>query len=329
MAFLAPGCRQVSPPREKAIYHWKSNYAPGGYAQRFLEKQGIQTLYLKFFDVDLDRSSGMPVPIAPLQAVTIQGYEVIPVVFITQNALKAMTDSSAEHYAERVCDKIRAMTRQLRLATVREWQIDCDWTADTRDRYFRLLQRVRKETADEGIRLSVTLRLYPYKYAHEMGVPPADRAMLMCYNMGNLKKASTRNSILDTDELKKYLGAKRPYPLPLDIALPVFSWYVWFRGLSYMGLAYPSEVESLTCLEERAGRSVFRKDTVVNGRAFLQGDWLRREEVSAENLRKARRMLYRELAGQASGRIALFHLDSLTLNKYPTDALEQILNGDH
>ena len=311
------------------MYHWKSVYAPGAFGQDFLQRQGIRTLYLKFFDVDLDPESHNPVPVAPLNAGTIRGYNVIPVVFITQNALKAMTDSSTEQYAVLISGRIRDMSRQYQLADVGEWQIDCDWTAGTRDRYFRLLKKIREEAGKEGIGLSVTLRLYPYKYPHEMGVPPADRAMLMCYNMGNLKKASTQNSILDTEELAKYLGTNRPYPLRLDIALPVFSWYVWFRGMAYMGLAYPSEVESLHVTELKEGRYHFRTDTVINGRVFLKGDWLRKEEVSSGDLRKARRMLDRELAGQAPGRIALFHLDSLTLSKYPSDALDHILDGGH
>jgi hypothetical protein len=329
MAFLPWGCRQPRPAREKAMYYWKSSLAPGGYEERFLAGHGIRTLYLKFFDIGLDPSSGRPVPIAPLNARAIQGYNVVPVVFITQNALKAMTDSSAEPYATLICGKIRAMTLQMQWAPVREWQIDCDWTAGTRETYFRLLEKIRKEARAEGIALSVTLRLYPYKYPHDMGVPPADRAMLMCYNMGNLKKAATRNSILDTDELGKYLGAGRPYPLPLDVALPVFSWYVWFRGPAYMGLAYPAEVDALAAREEKDGRYPVRSDTVVNGRAFLKGDWLRREDVSVVALQKARRMLERELAGQRPGRIALFHLDSLTLRNYSSDAIESVLDGGH
>lgn len=326
MAFLPLACKQGPPPPEPAVYYWRSVFNPGTFETAFLRDHHIRKVYLRFFDVDLDLSTGRPAPIAPLRAGSLAGYDVIPVVFITQNALRAMPDSAAGNYAKLICTRIRAMADEFRMGPIREWQVDCDWTAATRDKYFALLKKVKE--VDGKIQLSVTLRLYPYKYRHEMGVPPADRAMLMCYNMGNLKKPATANSIIDTDEMEKYLNVNQHYPLPLDAALPLFEWYVWFRGMEYIGLAYPSEVRGLP-LQQQDGKLFFMRDTVVDGRLFRKGDWLRHENVRTEALLKARTLIDEELAGQRPGRIALFHLDSITLSKYPSDALEQVLRGSH
>lgn len=326
MAFLPLACQQSPPPPEPAVYHWRSGFNPGPYETAFLRDHRVRKVYLRFFDVDLDPATGKPAPVAPLRAGSLEGYDVIPVVFITQQALRAMPDSAAGMYAKLICARIRTMAQQFRMRPIKEWQVDCDWTAATRERYFALLKKVKEE--DEKIQLSVTLRLYPFKYRHEMGVPPADRAMLMCYNMGNLKRSATANSIIDTDEMEKYLNVNQHYPLPLDAALPLFEWYVWFRGMEYIGIAYPSEIKGLP-LREQDGKLFFTQDTVAHGRLFRKGDWLRHEAVSQEALLKARTLIDEELAGQRPGRIALFHLDSITLSKYPSNALEQVLRGSH
>jgi hypothetical protein len=328
IAFVPMGCRTRATPPERTAYHWRAAIGPGPYETRFLRDHRIQTLFVRFFDVDLDLASGKPSPIAPLRSLNVDGADVVPVVFITKNALKAMPDSATGTYARLISNRIRSMAQQFGLGSIHEWQIDCDWTAATREKYFAILNKIREEAKADRIQLSVTLRLYPYKYRHEMGVPPADRAMLMCYNMGNLKKPSTRNSILDPAEMKKYLGAGSPYPLPLDAALPLFEWYAWFRGMEYIGLAYPSEVRGLPLLEKN-GKIFLARDTVVGGRLFREGDLLRHENVDATSLQKARSLVSKELGQQKAWRLALFHIDSITLSKYSPDALEQVLSGDH
>ncbi|MBK7469002.1 MAG: hypothetical protein IPJ43_20660 [Saprospiraceae bacterium] len=52
-----------------------------------------------------------------------------------------------------------------------------------------------KSISDKEI--SATLRLYPYKYTDNMGVPPVDKVMLMCYNLLNPLENLKQNSILD------------------------------------------------------------------------------------------------------------------------------------
>ena len=114
-----------------------------------------------------------------------------------------------------------------------EIQIDCDWTKYSKEKYFYLLKKI-KELSDK--KLSCTLRLYPYKYPDIMGVPPVDKATLMCYNLIKPLSQQNKNSILDIEELKKYLNEKKSSPLHLDIVLPTFYWTQLYQNNQFVQL---------------------------------------------------------------------------------------------
>jgi hypothetical protein len=328
--FLCEACNTTPAAPERAMYHWKSVYRPNSMETAFMANYRIKTLYVKFFDVDADPITGQPIPVATLQPDSSfpDSINIVPVVFITQPALQQMKGADADSFASKISNRIRQICTNAGITETEEWQLDCDWTEKSKADYFRLVEAVKKIAHRQKTNLSVTLRLYPYKYQTVMGVPPADKALLMCYNMGNLTHANTANSIIDPDEMKKYLTVGKPYPLPLDAALPLFSWHVWFREKTYLGLVYPAELEGIACLTQTGNKRVFTKDTTISGRLFLKGDWLREERSDPEQLAQARELIRNSLGGQRIQRLALFHLDSLILNKYDPDALEALF-GRH
>jgi hypothetical protein len=67
------------------------------------------------------------------------------------------------------------------------------------------------------------------QYRERTGVPPVDRGMLMFYNMGKLSAEPGARSIYDADAAERYLARVGEYPLPLDLALPIWSWTVQVR----------------------------------------------------------------------------------------------------
>ena len=328
--FLCEACNTPAAVPERAMYHWKSVYRPNGMESAFLYHHGISTLYVKFFDVDADPLTGKPIPIATLQALSPfpDSMNIVPVVFITHAALRQMNRANTDSFASKISTRIIQICTNAGITHIKEWQLDCDWTEKSKTDYFKLVDAVKKIAHRQQIKLSVTLRLYPYKYQTLMGVPPADKALLMCYNLGNLTNAATANSIIDPDEMKKYLTVGKPYPLRLDAALPLFSWHVWFRDKTYIGLVYPTELDGVACLTQTGNKRVFTKDTTISGRLFLKGDWLREERSDPEQLAKARELIRTSLGGKRIQRLALFHLDSLILNKYDPDALEALF-GRH
>lgn len=95
------------------------------------------------------------------------------------------------------------------LKAITALQIDGDWTPRTRSAYFRLLSTIKRERPE--LDLSVMVRLHQYRNREANCIPPADRGLLMCYNVAPVKQRQTRDAIYDEAILKGYLKA-RPTP---------------------------------------------------------------------------------------------------------------------
>ncbi|TWW01898.1 hypothetical protein FEF09_04865 [Chitinophaga pinensis] len=301
---------------------------PSGDPQDSLRRAlDVSHVYLHLFDVDWSENLSMPIPKAEFRG----AYEVrqfvsggyTPVVFITNRTFERMADSSCAQLAQRVADKINKLNSEIQYTTDTavtkeikepEIQIDCDWTAGTRDKYFHFLREIRQ--LFPGYTLSATIRLYPYKYPDKTGVPPVDRGMLMCYNLGNIKDAGTINSVFDINTLKQYLSGK-DYPLSLDIAFPVFGWYAWFRGNEFKGIVHdgPEFIEdtsSFVALDKQRYR--IRTDTVLGENYYRAGDILRMEYPDTATLQTAIRLVEEKIPDYQ--RIAFYHWHQSSIRTY-------------
>lgn len=171
--------------------------------------------------------------------------------------------------------------------------------------------------------------MHQVKYLQSNGVPPVDKGLLMCYNMGDLRKWGDHNSILNMEALEAYTGNSRisNYPLSLDLALPLFEWTVLFRNRQYAGLLRNMEQQQLEdrSLFQPAGKHLYTalKDTLLNGYPLRQGEVLRYETSDPAVLQKAAKHLARQRQNY-SPVVVLYHLDSLTLRKHQMHELEDI-----
>jgi hypothetical protein len=103
-----------------------------------------------------------------------------------------------------------------------EIQIDCDWTAGTRDDYFNFLKQLKTVSGKE---ITSTLRLHQVKDKKVMGIPPVSKVYLMCYSTSSPLENSGKNSILDLQLMENYLADLDKYPIKnIDVALPLYSW---------------------------------------------------------------------------------------------------------
>ena len=206
--------------------------------------------------------------------------------------------------------------------------MDCDWTPETRDAYFYFLEELRRLLPD-SLLLSATIRLHQVKYPEQTGIPPVDRGMLMFYNMDNVRAADTRNSILDRSVASAYYNRLDEYPLPLDVALPVFGWVVVRRegkvvqllsGLDERALADTARFEAL------GGAKLFRvkRSTYLNAYYLYAGDSLRVEKVEADSLRAAWSDLRMRLPRERR-HLALYHLDTASVNRLNHEEIRHIL----
>ena len=325
------------PPKaatERGFYYWKSKLELRPTEQTALTALNVKKLYVKLFDVVASADGSGNEPVARLQTdsnatryLQEQQLQIIPVVFITNETL-LRTDTA---HINQLADNILRLTHQLcagfQQDTFSELQLDCDWTQSTKQAYFLLLQKMKAGLKEyprlQGCTLSATIRLHQVRYYSRTGIPPADKGLLMCYNMGNLKNPATNNSILNPDELKSYLVQMEQYPLPLDVALPLFDWLVLFREGLYKGVISSIKQNQLTSAAGTwtENRFRFHTDTTLQLIAFRKGDEVRLEESRKEDLEACIHFLKKRI-NHSRITISFYHLDSNIISKHPTYELE-------
>lgn len=325
--FLMSGCKHQ--PREvtASFYYWKTIFQLKPVEKKYLNQFGSKKIYVRIMDIDLDGNSGLPVPVSPIsfKEKLPNTLVIVPVVFIVNNALKNLNSQQLEKLSHQIIYFVDGKIRQAGKNRFEELQIDCDWTASTRINYFYLLKKLKEQLSPKQT-LSVTLRLHQLKNQQFTGIPPVNRVMLMCYNMGNLRKYGLQNSILELAELKKYLGDNLDlYPLPTDVALPIFSWAVVFRDRQYAGISKRINMELLqdknNFMEKDDHFYVVKKALPNIG--LMQGDEIRWENATVEDLRKTSSYLSQKLKPEPVNLI-FFHLEESVLKNYTHDELESI-----
>ncbi len=328
---------------ERGFYYWKSRLQLDTAGLNSIAQLHASYLYVKFFDVTLVNDGNRPVPVARLTADSLtivqlkeNKVEIVPVVFITNESLIENDSTALQQLAQNIATLLSNISKQLEQDQYSELQIDCDWTQQTKAGYFFLLHEVRKQMQQSALfknsLLSATIRLHQVKYSSKTGIPPVDKGLLMCYNMGNLKNPATNNSIIEVDELKKYLGGLKSYPLKLDVALPLFEWSVLFRKNQFKGIVQsvnPSTLSNSICSKEN-NRYQFLVDTTISNIQFYKGDVLRYEESTAAVLQQTAAYVAAEVSpNNQQTRILFYHLDPLLLSKHPTHELEALYSRFH
>lgn len=303
--------KQTRPPRPlhhttstNAIYHWKGIFNPTDEELDFMANHDIGRLYIRMFDIateyDANSDSMVAVPIATtrFEQAPPRSVEVVPVTYITVDALRKI-EGEESSYAHLIVERMKAMVSYNDCGIIKEIQYDCDWTASTRHIFFALCRHTCDILHDEGVDLSVTVRL------HQMTqeAPMADRGVLMLYNTGALRNPNTRNSILDVADVEPYLR-KCNYPLPLDYAYPTYGWSLLFR-------------------DNRFVRIVSDGDSVE----LADNETLRVERATASEVLDVKHRAERAFGRPYQSNI-IYHLDINQLNNYTEDEINQILAGN-
>ncbi|RFS20985.1 hypothetical protein DVR12_16680 [Chitinophaga silvatica] len=324
LIFLGMGCKQA--PRNvitPAFYYWKQTWDTNNSQQTVLEQLPAKRLYVKLFDVTTTGDNNiLPVAVLRTKAPLPKDLEIVPVVFL-MNEIWAHADST-------LVTKVAELVSQqcANISNISEIQLDCDWTQTTRKAYFNFIEQIRKHPFFRHKTISATIRLYQLKYAAKAGVPPVDKGLLMCYNMGDMRKAGEHNSILDLNTLQSYIGNNTisRYSLPLDIALPLFEWEILFRqGLNYEGIVRNVDVLDPSVFSKTSTQLyTVKKDTVLNGYKLRQNDVIRHEFIDATTLKQASKLIAKQLP-HGNRAVIFYHLDSLILRNYPLNELQETI----
>ncbi|MEZ4935149.1 MAG: hypothetical protein R2788_23825 [Saprospiraceae bacterium] len=262
----------------------------------------------------------------------IQDLQLVPTVFLTNRVFSQ--DIQIDTLAGQVSQKIREITDHFRYlispyqwrdmdnAEVTDWeakdslanliqsrfleriteiQLDCDWTPSTRERYFAFINAMKKK--NPGMAISCTVRLHQFRDREAAGIPPVDQATLMCYNVAPPKDPAVNDAIFDAALVNGYLK-NGTYPLPLEAALPMFSWGALFHENQFKGLASglsKTDVENnplFVAVGENRYR--FTQDTVFSEVYMRQGNIVRLDAASPQELE--------QLAGQLAAIDAVYGL---------------------
>lgn len=310
------------PSYQRGVYHWKTTYNPTEWEKEWMKEHRVGRLYVKLFDVVAGEDANEPdwkmVPVATtvFKQKLPADMDVVPVVYITVDAIRALEmnewgwSESTSLYAKLLVKRIDAMMADHYDGTVREVQLDCDWTEQTEAHFFRFAQSVKALLHQRNITLSGTLRLHQLR---EVENPvrnhwgsadsiPFDRSLLMCYNTGQLQDYATKNAILDFADVEPYLKQYHLDSLPrTDVAYPVYGWGVEFdvRGV-FQRLVHSSQL--------------------AEARKTMQRNVKFREEWGEpQQIQKVQNALP-DL--DTLHTVILYHLDSLNLSRYSHEDIE-------
>jgi hypothetical protein len=341
MAIAVASCGRKNEIKvERAFYYWKT--APHSLVEKeseVLYNIKVKKLYIKFFEVAPDPIlSAIPVsktnfkletnyyynddnPVKNYQDWQRDSLTVIPTIFVLNETLKDITGDQLDSLAKNINFLIKKYYREkFNSSFIRfeEIQIDCDWTESTSTNYFELLRKVKVVS---GKQVSCTLRLYPYKYPDKMGVPPVDRVMLMCYNLLSPLEEN-KNTILDLKELESYLAGVPRYPLPIDVALPIYSWHRLYRNDKYIGTVQPDNYTSQFFTEISPFWFEANSECVIGSYFVKSGDKIKVESTDPELINGAIAIILKSVDIPSPVTISLFHLDESILKTHDQNTID-------
>lgn len=230
---LLAGCHEENGPKRNSAYYWSTTFRLDSTQLHFIARHHVERIYLRYFDVVIDPDGQlMPNATVRFESPRPQGVEIVPTIFIMNNCLQLDVSQLDSLILQRVVQ----MCETHDIDSVKELQIDCDWTQRSRKTYFALLERLHERAARQGLRLSATIRLHQLAETP----PPVDRGVLMMYNTGDVTDRH-HNPILEMETIKPYLRHLSSYRLPLSAAYPAFSWDLLFRGDRFVGVVHSAD----------------------------------------------------------------------------------------
>lgn len=314
-----------------SVYYWKTVFKPDQAELKFISSHDIGRIYLRMFDVSVNMAGDYEkYKVIPDATVRFDRYNVsqpkveyVPVVYVTLDALKTMNGKEAE-LAELIVTRVRNMCSYNNLDNVGEFQLDCDWTASTRESFFTLCRETKLLIQSYKLNwdLSSTIRLHQLRDE----VPPVDRGVLMVYNTGNFNNPDATNSIIDPADISPYLKALDRYRLYLDVAYPTYSWQLLYRNRQFTGLTRGIDTADSTRFAVAGPNSFKATTTILHGnRVIKPGDIVRTEQSDYHTLKTVKDMVERHLSDRHHN-IILYHLDSSNLSEYTDNEIDSLYN---
>ena len=357
--------RGVKPEVVRSFCYWKTNHEANSTDDSLVKSMKVKHMYVRFFDVDWNPYASESQPVATIRSVNwdVEQLEITPSIFVSNEVVllssKKQLDSLAERIKRRVAtvmeeyqteqahekaykiahkkynsgavnhkvwlntDSIAKIEKGKIKMNCKEILIDCDWSEKSKKNYFYLLQKIKLNFPQYA--LSATVRLWQYKYRKKAGIPPVDKGLLMCYNLTSPTDHTTENSIGTSKEVEDYI-TQDGYALPLDLALPLYSWSVVFRGNQFKGILsdYDAFVtDTVRFKKVSATRYLFQDDILIGDSYFRNGDEIRIEKISDAEIKKMIGVLKSKITITDQTKVTFFSFDKKYINDY---GIENISN---
>ncbi|TRX30425.1 hypothetical protein FNW52_20260 [Flavobacterium sp. ZT3R18] len=316
-------CQQKEKPTI-SFYYWKTIFRLSPKEKNTLSSNQVKRLYIRYFDIDLNPKTQKPYPKSPVRfEETAPNFEIIPVVYI-KNKVMLDTKLNVLDLAKKTNSFIQQINAKNNIV-IQEIQIDCDWTLNSKDNYLRFIEAFKKVS---NKKLSATIRLHQIKYFKKTKIPNVDRGVLMYYNMGKIAPDSL-NSIYDRHIANRYLSSLKNYPLPIDIALPIYSWGIHIRDGKIIGLRNKIDVNNLknnsSFVLTKENWFTVTSSTFKNGVFYKEKDLLKIETISRNDLLEMADDL-EENTIQNPKEIIFYDLDEFNIKNYDTAFFKKIID---
>ncbi|MEO0474270.1 MAG: hypothetical protein AAF206_31975, partial [Bacteroidota bacterium] len=203
----------------RSFFHWQSTEGFYNKETEYLDTLQIERVYVRYFEVDWDSRRKRALPLRTItESSDHQSREVVPHIAISERCMAQIPDRKVPELAVQVHDRLARLTEGQQFSEI---LIDCPWTEGSRDNYFAFLDTLAS-MFDPALSFSVSMHPYHVQQSAILGVPEVDRAMLMLFEYPAPVEEAGSVSILPEERLRNQLQNLPQYPLPVDLALPVF-----------------------------------------------------------------------------------------------------------
>lgn len=303
------GCNTKSQPIDISFYFWKTSFNLSPKEEKLLNDLAVTKLYIRYFDVALHEE--IPKPVAPIVFnKSPTDYKIVPVVYIKNEVF--LKPIATDSLAQNIFNYINQINQTIAIK-VDEIQFDCDWSLKSKSTYFKFIEDFKKLHPQ----LSTTIRLHQVKYPEKTGIPNVTSGTLMYYNMGTIS-ADESNSIYSQKVANNYVHRLINYKLPLNIALPIFSWGVQVRDNQIVNLIggmrlIDLEVKHFEKITEKRYKVV--EDVVYQGRYLAKNDEIKLEDVTRSQLKEMMNDI-KNNSLQKPNEIIFYDLNENNINAY-------------
>jgi hypothetical protein len=316
-------CQQQEQP-VISFYYWKTIFRLSPKEKSTLTENKVKRLYIRYFDIDVSPKTQEPYPRTPIRFEDKAfDFEIIPVVYI-KNKVMLNKKLDVIDLAEKTNNFIQQINSKNNI-TVQEIQIDCDWTLESKDNYLRFIEIYKKVS---NKKLSATIRLHQIKYFKKTKIPNVDRGVLMYYNMGKIASDSL-NSIYDRTIAKRYLLSIQNYPLPINIALPVYSWGIHIRDGKIIGLRNKIDTNNLknnnSFVLTNKNWFTVKNSNFTTGVFYKENDQLKIETISRNDLLEMAADIEKN-TNKNPKEIIFYDLDEFNLKNYDATIIKEVTN---